>query len=227
MTKEKKLTWHWWQCWGRIVRWMGDSRMVVLLCFFFLFSCVFFFFLFLFSCFYVSSSVFDDGAAAIDGSAAGASDGGLGSWRWLVVFFCVFSLPFISAPSCSFSFFVLFRFLFYFCWWWSCVDSGSRRFSWQRWERQAVTVVLSSALFSLFSCLCISKQFLSVFQSPLSSFSLFPPPVNSTLFFPSVSPFLSVLFFSFSFVILCKISHNSSSSLTFVPPWFLSFYRYL
>jgi len=33
----------------------------------------------LFSCFYVSSSVFDDGAAAIDGSAAGASDGGLGS----------------------------------------------------------------------------------------------------------------------------------------------------
>ena len=78
----------------------GGFQTVVLFCFFFLFSCVFFFSLFLFSCFYVSSSVFDDGAAAVDGSATGASGGGLGSWRWLVVLFCVFCLPFISAPSC-------------------------------------------------------------------------------------------------------------------------------
>jgi len=47
--------------------------------FFSLFSCVFFFSLFLFSCFYVSFSVSDDGGAAVDGSAAGASGGGLGS----------------------------------------------------------------------------------------------------------------------------------------------------
>jgi len=47
--------------------------------FFSLFSCVFFFSLFLFSRFYVSSSVSDDGGAAIEGGAAGASHGGLGS----------------------------------------------------------------------------------------------------------------------------------------------------
>ena len=47
--------------------------------FFSLFSRVFFFSLFMFSCFYISSSVSDDGGATVDGGAAGASGGGLGS----------------------------------------------------------------------------------------------------------------------------------------------------
>jgi len=37
--------------------------------FFSMFACVFFFSLFLFSCFYVSSSISDDGGAAVDGGA--------------------------------------------------------------------------------------------------------------------------------------------------------------
>jgi len=58
----------------------------------------------------------------------------------------------------------------------AAIDSGSRCFLWRWWGRQAVAVLLSSALFSLFSRFCISKQIVFVFQSSLSSFSLYPPP---------------------------------------------------
>jgi hypothetical protein len=47
--------------------------------FFSLFSYVFLFSLFLFSCFYISSSVFDDGGATVDGVVIGANGGRLGS----------------------------------------------------------------------------------------------------------------------------------------------------
>ena len=42
-----------------------------------------------------------------------------------------------------------------------------------------MAVLLSSALFSLFSRFCISKQIVFVFQSSLSSFSLYQPPFSS------------------------------------------------
>ena len=42
-----------------------------------------------------------------------------------------------------------------------------------------MAVLLSSTLFSLFSHFCISKQIVFVFQSSLSSFSLYQPPFSS------------------------------------------------
>jgi len=97
--------------------------------------------------------------------------GAEGGW-WF--FFLCFPYPFFCPPSCSFSFSL-------FCFGFSsvsagggaAVNSGSRQFSWRQWGRQTTEVLLCSTLFSLFSHLCISKQFLSVFQSSLSSLVLF------------------------------------------------------
>jgi len=97
------------------------------------------------------------------------------------------------------------------------VDSGSRRFSWQRWERQAVTVVLSSALFSLFSC-SVSQNNSSLFFNLPSLLSLYFRPLSTLLSFSLLFLFF-FLFCSFLFPSLSSVkSHTILPPLSHSPP---------